>query len=651
MKSLSKDQVKAIKDSGINCEIRKVEELINQEDIMSLGEDDLVLLAKIENATYRAGFPVVTDVEYDKKVVAELEMRNPKHEFLATVEPEPVPLYKTVPLPEKMLSTDKVYSDKEILQWIRRVEKFGQEIGLDFGDVLIKISHKLDGYAAYDDGERLYTRGDGLRGQDITRAFNRGLKVAKDAERGMGPGEIVVDKEYFDKELSDDFENTRNVLASVIAEKNVNEKVLKAIKDGACVFYPFASLEGWVGSCEDFKKQYSNIFDNMWGGLKYEVDGLVVEVINDDMKKLMGSTRKHHRWQIAYKRNLEKATVVVSKVIPQTSRTGRVTPVAEIPPIKLSGATIRRATLHNYGMVKSKGVGKGAVVELVRSGLVIPKIEKIIEVVDPEIPVLCPSCHSEVVWDGDNIFCPNSTDCPAQAENTLIHFFKTMPNVDGFGPKVVEKLNENSIAKVHQVYELNVEDLVGMGFGEKTAINLVDQLKLNKVREMEDWRFLSAFGIPRLGEASCERLLSNYNIDEIFRLEVDEVANIEGFAETSAKVICEGLKDVRSEFLKVYSLGFRLSQTKQSKEQLSGLQLDGIQVVFSGTMKAASRSEMESNAKNLGAKVGKSVSRKTDFLVVGDSVGEKKVTDAKSKGVKVLSEEEYEKYIKMGYLE
>lgn len=641
VKSLSKDQVKAIEESGVNCEIRKVEELINQEDVLSLGEDDLVLLAKIANATYRAGFPVVSNVEYDTKIIAELERRNPDHEFLATVEPEPVPLYKTVPLPEKMLSTDKVYSDKEIIQWIERVEKFGQEIGLDSGDVLIKVSHKLDGYAAYDDGERLYTRGDGVRGQDITRAFNRGLKVAEGAKRGMGPGEVVVDKEYFDKALSGDFENTRNVLASVIAEKNVNKKVLKAIKDGACAFFPFASLEGWIGSCEDFKKQYKNIFDNMWGECKYEVDGLVVEVINDDLKKIMGSTRKHHRWQVAYKRNLEKATVVVSKVIPQTSRTGRITPVAEFPPIKLSGATIRRATLHNYGMVKSKGVGKGAVVELVRSGLVIPKIEKIVEGVDPEIPELCSSCHSKVVWDGDNIFCPNSTDCPAQAENTLIHYFKTMPNVDGFGPKVVEKLYENAITKIHQAYNLSVEELVGMGFGEKTAINLVDQLKLSKVRELEDWRFLAAFGIPRLGEASCEKLLSNYDIDEVFHLEIDEVASIEGFAETSAKVICEGLKDVRPEFLKVYSLGFRLSKTKRSKEKLSGLQLDGVQIVFSGTMKTASRSEMESNAKKLGAKVGKSVSSKTDFLVVGDNVGEKKLKDAKAKGVKVLSEEEY----------
>lgn len=646
MKSLSKDQVKAIEDSGINCEIRKVEELISQEDILNLGEDDLVLLAKVANATYRAGFPVVSNVEYDTKIIAELERRNPEHEFLSTVEPEPVPLYKTVPLPEKMLSTDKVYSDKEIIQWIERVEKFGQEIGLDSGDVLIKVSHKLDGYAAYDDGERLYTRGDGVRGQDITRAFNRGLKVAEGAKRGMGPGEIVVDKEYFDKELSRDFENTRNVLASVIAEKNVNKKVLKAIKDGACVFFPFASLEGWVGRCEDFKKQYKDIFDNMWGGFNYEVDGLVVEVINDDLKKIMGSARKHHRWQIAYKRNLEKATVVVSKVIPQTSRTGRITPVAEFPPIKLSGATIRRATLHNYGMVKSKGVGKGAVVELVRSGLVIPKIEKIVEGVDPEIPELCPSCHSKVVWDGDNIFCPNSTDCPAQAENTLIHFFKTMPNVDGFGPKIVEKLYENSITKIHQVYALSVEDLVGMGFGEKTAINLVDQLKLSKIRELDDWRFLAAFGIPRLGEASCEKLLSNYGIDEIFHLEVDEISSIEGFAETSATVICEGLKDVRAEFLKVYSLGFRLSKTKRPNEKLSGLQLEGVQIVFSGTMKAASRAEMESKAKKLGAKIGKSVSGKTNFLVVGDNVGEKKLKDAKEKGVKVLSEEEYMKYIK-----
>ena len=645
MKTLNQEQMKSLQDSGIDCDVIEVERLVNREDIQDLGESDLILLVKVANATYRSGFPIFSDSDYDTKILAELERRNPDHEFLSNVEPEPVPLYKTVPLPEKMLSTDKVYSDKEVVQWVERIEKSAQSLDFNPRDVLIKVSHKLDGYAAYDDGERLYTRGDGARGQDITRAFKRGLKVAEGGKRGMGAGEIVVDKKYFDKELSSEFENTQNVLASVIAEKNVNKKVMKAVGDGACVFFPFALLKGWVGSCKEFKETYKKIFDDMWGHSKYEVDGLVIEVLNKDLREFMGSTRKHHRWQIAYKRNLEKVTVTVNEVIPQTSRTGRLTPVVEFSPIKLSGATIRRATFHNYGMVKSKGVGKGAIVELVRSGLVIPKVEKVIKGVDPKIPELCPSCHVKVFWDGDNLFCPNSTDCPAQAENTLIHFFKTMPNVDGFGPKVVEKLHNNGVTKIHQVYALSVEELSAMSFGEKTAANLVDQLRLSKIREMEDWRFLAAFGIPRLGEANCEKILSKYDIEEIFHLEAEEIASIEGFAETSAKVIIEGLKDVRSEFLKVYSLGFQLSETKRSKEKLTDFQLDGVQVVFSGTMKAASRAEMESNAKKLGAKVGKSVSKNTDFLVVGDSVGEKKISDARAKGVNILTEEEYFRYI------
>ena len=146
-----------------------------------------------------------------------------------------------------MLSTDKAYSFKEIKKWIDRLLKSSAEIGLNKADIDIRLTPKLDGYAAYDDGTSLYTRGDGTKGQDITRAFDKGLQVANNGTRGLGPGEIVIKKSYFDAELSKKFENSRNIQAAIIAEKKVDKYIQKAIDDGACVFFPFGELEHWTG--------------------------------------------------------------------------------------------------------------------------------------------------------------------------------------------------------------------------------------------------------------------------------------------------------------------------------------------------------------------------------------------------------------------
>lgn len=244
---LSKEQVLAIKKSGIILTRIQIEKLINNDSLWSFQRDEITLLLKIANATYRAGFPVVSDSKYDLVFVEALKSEDPDNEFLKTVEPEPIPESKTIPLPIKMLSTDKAYSFDEIKRWVDRILKAAREVDVDLSDIRIRVTPKLDGYAAYDDGDTLYTRGDGVRGQDITRAFNRGLKVANNGIRGQGAGEIVTRKSYFELNLSDHFENSRNIQASIIAEKKVDKRVQTAIDEEACVFYPFKALDSWGG--------------------------------------------------------------------------------------------------------------------------------------------------------------------------------------------------------------------------------------------------------------------------------------------------------------------------------------------------------------------------------------------------------------------
>ena len=645
--SFTNKQLVSLKKLDKELDPNKLTELFGKPELNS---DELVLVLKASNALYREGFPVINDEQYDL-YTSLLKSMNPTHPYLNNVESELLAEAKTVPLPKKMLSTDKAYSFDEIKKWVKRVIKASEEIGIGESEIQIRVTPKLDGYAAYDDGSTLYTRGDGYRGQDVTRAFDKGLKVAQNGERGLGPGEIVIKKSYFDSVLSEKFENSRNIQAAIIAEKKVDKSIQKAIDDGACVFYPFQLIENRTAHYSEILTNFESIVEKIWKAVDFDIDGVILEATNEELKEHMGATRHHHRWQIAFKVNAESAEVKVVAIVPQTSRTGRISPVAELEPTKLSGAMISRVTVHHYKMVKDKGVGPGAIVQLVRSGLVIPKIEKVIKAVEPKLPNVCPSCETHLIWESDHLICPNKTDCPAQTENTLVHFFKTLGNNDGFGPKVIEKLHECGLKRIHEIYEGREHKFLGFGFGDKTAKNLVEQLKASQEIEIEDWRFLAAFGVSRLAGGNCEKLLQHHSIVELFDVSVDDMIKIDGFAQHSAEAIVEGLENVNEEFFKVYELGFNLAVTPKRSEQSSNdSPIAGKLVVFTGSMVQGARGDMEKQAKLLGAKVGKSVSGKTDFLVTGDKVGENKINAARDKGVKVISELDYLNLIKVEFI-
>lgn len=644
------NQIEILERSKIALNDRQQERIFeiakNTLNIKSLDTAELIEFLKVANSLYRGGAQIVSDDDYDFIFLAELKGRQPDHPFLHAIEPEVGFAGKTVELPARMLSTDKTYDDEGIKIWINRVRKAAADIGKDFDTLSFRLTPKLDGFAAYDDGVRFYTRGDGKRGTDITRVFERGLTVAGGGSRGLGAGEIVVSKEYFSQNLSQYFENTRNFQASVVKEKELEEHAAKAIKDKAAVFFPFSELPSWKGLAAELMDDYDELVEKIRTAVDYDIDGVIFEITDDELKEYMGATNHHHRWQIALKSNDEAAEVVVVSVKPQTSRNGKVTPVAQFEPIKLSGAEISRATAHNYGMVRDKGIGKGAVIRLVRSGLVIPKIEDVIEPVTPEYPVECPSCHSKLEWVDDNLFCLNSTACSDQIEKSIIHFFDTLSNNDGFGAATISILNEHGISSVYDVYQLenNPEKLAGIGYKEKTVKNLIEALSNSRKVKIEDWRFLAAFGVNRLGLGVAEKLLQHHNIESIFDLKVDDFVIIDGFAETTARQISGGLQKIKESFFKIYELGFNLEKTPLLTElKESGVlsPVAGKQIVFTGSMVHGKRPEMQAEAKKLGAKVGSAVTGKTDYLVTGDKVGVSKIEAARKKGITVLTEDEY----------
>jgi DNA ligase (NAD+) len=607
-----------------------------------LTDEQLVEFLQICNLLYRSGTPLISDYLYDSVFLAELQKRHPHHPYLETIEPEKAFAGKTVALPEHMLSTEKTYSRNGIEKWLARIEKAAEQSNLNFSALIFRATPKLDGYAAYDDGDMLYTRGDGRKGTDISRVFERGLRVAGNSKRGQGAGEIVVSQSYFNSHLADYFENARNFQASIIKEKDLEQHALAAIENQAAVFYPFSALPCWQGTAKELAADFDRIIETVPAMVDYDVDGVIFEVTDTVIKQFLGATRHHHRWQIAYKKNVETAIVKVLKVIPQTSRSGRVNPVAELEPTKLSGAVISRATAHHYGMVREMGIGRGTIIELTRSGLVIPKIERVITPSSPQIPEHCPSCGSELVWDSDYLYCLNTTQCPAQIENSIEHFFRTLANIDGFGEKTIEKLHACGIDSVYAVYKLELQQLLAMGFGEKTAQNLLDQLQRSRSDAIEDWRFLGAFGIHRMGLGNCERLLQHYHLNDIFSLSLDDIITIEGFAEKTGEAVIASLAKIKQDFLKIHRLGFNPIPTPLIGEQQQKISpISGKTLVFTGTMTHGDRDDMIKEAKQLGAKVSASVTGKTDFLVAGSDPGGKKISMAQEKGIQVISEDDY----------
>ncbi|MGZ5576473.1 MAG: BRCT domain-containing protein [Methylobacter sp.] len=645
MPPLSNTQLELLKEADLSIHLSSelIAQIATQANSQQLTDEQLLEFLQVCNALYRSGEPLISDADYDFVFLAELQKRHPHHRYLETVEPEVIAVGKTVTLPEPMLSTEKTYTRSGIEKWLSRLKKAAEDCDVDFSTMMIRATPKLDGYAAYDDGKVLYTRGDGRRGTDISRVFERGLIVGGNGERGQGAGEIVVSQTYFNNYLADYFENSRNFQASIIKEKELEQHALEAIQNHAAVFFPFSQLPAWQGSAAEVLADFDHVIETVYKLVDYDCDGVVFELVgNERIRKYLGATRHHHRWQIAYKNNVETAEVTVLRVTPQTSRSGRVNPVAELTPTKLSGAMISRATAHHYGMVKNLGIGPGTLIELTRSGLVIPKIERVITPATPQIPDHCPSCGSDLVWDSDYLYCLNTTKCPAQIETTIEHFFRTLANIDGFGQKTVEKLHTFGVNSIYVVYQLTMEQLQAMGFGDKTAQNLLDQLQRSRTEAIDDWRFLGAFGIYRMGLGNCERLLQHHHLLDIFNLTVEDVMDIEGFAEKTSAAVVECLAKIKTDFMQIYQLGFNLIPTSLITERQENISpISGKTIVFTGTMVHGKRDDMSKTAKRLGAKVASSVTGKTDFLVTGTDVGMAKIAAATEKGVRVISEEEY----------
>jgi DNA ligase (NAD+) len=603
--------------------------------------DDLVSKLEHYNRAYRNGQPLVSDAEYDR-LVEQLRQLDPNHSFLQRVEPEKFAGRTEVRHPVPMLSTEKAYTREQLQRFVDRVEKEAQAIGLS--DVAFKVTPKLDGLAGRDDGMVFASRGNGMVGYEISSAFDKGIMPV--GGRGQGLGEIVVVQTYFDAHLADKFEHPRNMVVGIVYSDTLNEDARQALEDKMIRFVPYSQLPVWQGKGKRLLEDIDAISDKLMADCDYPLDGVVAEVLDERLKAHMGATSHHYRWQIAVKRKGETTETIVQAIQWQVGRTGNVTPVLEVAPVNLSGATIRRVSAHHAGMVAKRGIGPGARVEIIRSGEVIPKLEQVLSAADQvDLPKRCPACGHELHWKGDFLRCGHP-QCPAQIEQRISHWFRTLGSADWFGIKTIQKLVAQGYDTLEKIYAMDAETFARIGFGPVQSKNLDEALTISRAKAVEDWRFLAAFGIPDLGVGDSRRLLEHTGLEEIMHIDARTIADINGFGEITSRSIVQGVAEIKDTMLHMLALGFNLQKTLLLSQRVSAQSpVAGKNLVFSGKMQGGSREAMQAQARQLGANVQSAVSGNTDLLICGEKVGASKLDKASRLNVEILSEAAYYRLI------
>jgi DNA ligase (NAD+) len=607
------------------------------EDSPKINIDSLVADIEKHNAAYRSGNPLISDEEYDN-LVAQLVELAPDHPYLQTVEPESFENKRQVRHPIPMLSTEKAYTSEQLGRFCQRVVKEASALGVK--KPLIRVTPKLDGLAGRDDGDLFATRGNGEVGYEISSAFAKGVIAV--GGRGLGIGEIVAVKSYFKEYLAEFFVHPRNMVVGIISSDTLNENARRALEDRMVHFVPYRKLPFWEGTTKALLDRVDEIKKELLSQIDYPDDGVVAEVVDETVRQHMGATSHHYRWQIAIKEKGNTAVTNVKAILWQVGRTGNVTPVLEVAPVTLSGATIRRVTAHHAGMVRNLSIGQGAVIEIIRSGEVIPKLEAVHKkAANVNLPLNCPVCQSGLLWSNDFLKCDNR-NCPAQIEQRITHWFKTLGTADWFGIKTIQKLVKNGFDSVEKIYAMDEAAFKELGFGPVQSTNLAQALVISRTRPVEDWRFLAAFGIPDLGKGDSRKILAHIVLEKLPEIPAADIEKISGFGRKTSLSIQAGLTSISATFHHMLELRFNLTRTPITiEDEKIYSPIAGKKVVFSGKMQQGRREEMQNTARGLGAVVQSAVSGATDFLICGEKVGAGKLTKAKKLGVKTLSERDY----------
>ena len=600
--------------------------------------------------------PIISDQEYDI-LIEELKQLNPDSILLKEI-PDYVNNYgKPVKHKVPMLSMGKAYSLEEVKKWAEKT------------DNIFISSVKLDGASCsivYKNGiiYKASTRGNGLVGDDITENVKEIINVPKkitDLEEIEIRGEVIMPISFFEKNFSETNSNPRNMAAGSLKHKNAKKSAERGL-----VFYAYNLLkENMNLKTENDKFKYIkslgfdvvsyrkinktevqdayDFFDENRENFDFEIDGVIFTANNLNVHEELGNTSHHPKYSIAWKFQGESATTILKDIEWSVSRTGQITPVAIVKPVSLSGAVIRRASVHHANFVLSKKLSKDATIEMTRRGMVIPHVERVV-VAGSELfypPKECPICNSRTEMKDDFLYCTKK-DCPAVEMGRIEHFVKVC-EIDGIGKKLIKQLYEKSL--IHYVYDLfflTKEELCDKldRIGEKSAQNIIDEI--NKKRKLPLNVFLRSIGIEELGKKVSSVLAEKYKtIEKIQKLEICDLEKIDGIGPQIAEKVISGL-------LEFNTLIFYLLSciTIEEEQNVVNNKLNGKSFVFTGALSIMGRKEAQKKVIELGGKAPSSVSKDLNYLVVGgNDFTSSKCRKAEKYGIKIITENIFQEMI------
>jgi DNA ligase (NAD+) len=634
-----------------------------------------------ERLYYVDGRPEITDAEFDA-LLRELLALEEKYPELATPESParrvggaPMESFDTVPHASPMLSLENAYSWEEAEAWLARVKRVlkGEEPSGYVAEL------KIDGLSIslrYEGGSlvRGATRGDGLRGDDVTGNVRtiRSIPLAIPEKSPIeARGEVFYPKKAFARLNAEReaeglalFANPRNAAAGTM--KLLDSKV--AARRG---------LEAWLYSiveadplpasqtetlerlrrlgfrvnphsrrCATFAEVRA--FIEEWREkrreLEFETDGVVVKVDDRSFQERLGATAKSPRWALAYKYPAEEKITIVRDITVQVGRTGTLTPVAHLEPVSLAGTTVKRATLHNYEDLSRKDVRVGDTVVVEKGGDVIPKVVRVLLDKRPpgaaafEMPSRCPVCGDPVAREPGEVAtrCVNPS-CPAVVREALRHFCsRRAMNIEGLGEKLVDQLvREGLLTDIASIYEIQAEHLTSLErWGEKSAGNLVGEIEKSKESDLS--RLVFALGVRHVGQKAARTLAEHFRtVDALAAASEEELQAAEEVGPNTAAAVAAWFRHPRHveliEKLRHRGVNF---QSRAPRRPSKGA-LAGKTVVVTGTLPDIARDEATSRLEEAGAKVSGSISRKTDFLLAGEGAGSK-LEKARELGVRIV---------------
>ena len=661
-----------------------------KQQIYELVED----LNRLAHEYYTLDNPSMSDKDYDKKYD---ELVKLEEETGIILPYSPTQRVGDVVLAQfkkhlhkgKLWSLGKAQNLQELKDWHNKNVKAINEYNLTHEDKLPAIKYiitkKFDGLTincTYNQEGIMVTaatRGTGEIGEDITAQAKTiktiPLKIDNNATIEVH-GEAIMTKEAFDeynKVAETPLKNLRNGAAGALRNLNIKETARRNL---SAFFYNVVYNEGksfktyeemldfikkkgfpvdeYIKVCstlEEIEREIDYI-KSVRDTLSYDIDGIVIAIDDMRTRELIGYTVKFPKWSLAFKFEAQEATTKLLDVEWNVGRSGRVSPTALLEPVDIGGVTVKRATLNNMDDVNRKGVKIGSNVFIRRSNDVIPEIMGISEeeveenLMEIEVPKHCPYCGSEVIQQGVHYYCENSLSCKPQLVKSIVHFgSREAMNIAGFSEKTAEQLFEDlDIKSISDLYRITKEDLLKLErFGDKKAQNLLDSIQNSKECDLPS--FIYALGISNVGKKTSTDLVKRFKtLDNLRKATFEELLSVEEVGDIVANSIVEFFKDdkIIASIEELLSLGVKPHFEEEIVEENI---FNGKTVVVTGSLESYSRNEIKEKIESLGAKVSGSVSKKTDYVIVGKDPGSK-YEKAVELNIKVISEDEFKNMLR-----